>query len=410
MHYRRSSGAIAGLAAALVGASTVQGCTIDEKIEPVSTSASGSGGGAGAGESSAGAGGAGGQGGGGSVTCLDPSASASLFTIADPGFCVAAIYDADADTGLPTWGSHGGPLTVKTGTSAGSVDLQRWKVPAGATGKLAADVTPVDEMIPAGAFAGEQALDLPFFGWTAISWSGAWPASTQGEIVLLKGSSVDKRYPVNGAFALSGIASDAAQGRLLYTGLSAINDAMTNKNALYAADSCGTTAQPDLVPGQDPTCKPPLMIAAWGEASGPVAVDRDGNVFAVMPTYSSGDQEARGFAAAAIMRGQGATDGTPLFTLPGFGSRLSALAPTAQESGIVVFQPFDPMTFKPTDVIAQAYSVSGAAVKPEGLPVTFLKLAKAETTVSLMRDDQDRLWVGASSAVGSTFAVIIRTR
>ncbi len=418
MHQRRQLST--GLVAALIGASAAQGCTTDEKPTSTSTSTSGTGGGATATSSSTttGTGGAGGAtttgsggGGAGGVTCLDPSASASFFTLSDPSFCVVAIYETDTSLGFadsPTWGAHGGPLTLQTGKSEGTVDLLRWKLPAGTTGKLTAEVTHLDAMIPPKTFLGGQAFDLPFFGWTAFSWTGAFP-NTQGEILLVKGATVDQRYPVNGAFALAGGATDPEHGRLLYAGLSALADAATNSNGLYAADSCGTSAKPALLPGPDPTCKAPLAISTWGEASGPVAVDRDGNAFAVMSSFSSGTQEARGFTASTVARGQGATDGTKLFTLPGFGSSIAALAPTAKAAGVVIFQPFNPTTYEAEDVIAQAYSVASATLKAEGSPATFIKPAKSNTSLSLMRDADDRLWVGVPVTGGSTFAVLAHT-
>jgi hypothetical protein len=168
-----------------------------------------------------------------------------------------------------------------------------------------------------------------------------------------------------------------------------------------------------LLPDKDPSCKPPLAIAAWSEASGPVTADRDGNVFALMAALS-GDQEARGFAASAIARGQGATEGTKLFALPGFGLSLAAIAAEGGTNGVVFFQPVQPVdttsqSYEATDVVAQAYSVSDGSVKAEGPLAPTLKLAKPNTSLSLMRDDQERLWVEAAGASGSTFVVIARS-
>jgi hypothetical protein len=389
--HRRGVGA--GFMAALVGSAIAQGCVLLTQTELPPTSNAGAGGGQGS----------------GTITCLDPSAAAHLFTIAEPGFCVVAIYDADASSalGTPTWGSHGGPLTRSRAMGSGSVDLVRWKLPAGATGKLSAEPTHIDALIPADAFVGDQAIDLPFFHWTALSWAGAFP-KTEGELVMIAGSGVAKRYAINGPFSIAGVASDVDHGRVLLSSRSAVGDATGDKNGLYAADSCGTTAAPDLLPGQDPTCKPPFAVAAWGDASGPIAADRDGNVFAVM-TALAGDQQARAFAAPAIARGRGPTEGTPLFTRPGFGSSLAAIAQTATLHGVVLFQPNHPTTYKAEDVIAQGYRVSGESVSLSGSPGVFLKLATSNTSLSLMRDEKDRLWVGAARDAGSTFVVIARS-
>ena len=52
-----------------------------------------------------------------------------------------------------------------------------------------------------------EPIDLPFFGWAAISWTGPSP-STAGKLVLINGSSVDASYDVNGVYAAAGIVRD----------------------------------------------------------------------------------------------------------------------------------------------------------------------------------------------------------
>ena len=265
---------------------------------------------------SSGTGGAGGAGGstassasgtGGSApTCLDASAIADVLKIMDPALCAIARYDASEELGFnaPSWGAHGGPLTVRAKMD-GTFDLVRWTAPADPKGALTKQEANVDGKIPMGAYLGGQAVDLPFFGWTALAWTGAFPDLT-GEL-LEKGSTVDKRYATNGAYAISGASAANMQGRLLLTGLSTVGDANKSANALSAADTCGTTAQPSLLPGMDATCKAPITIATWGDSSGPVAVDRAGNAFVVMSSFDD-TQEARGFDAASIARGSAPTE------------------------------------------------------------------------------------------------------
>jgi hypothetical protein len=418
MIWRRALLATVSMLAA--AAATAAGC-VDETVNPQGTTTGTTSTTAGTGGSTSsttgtggstsvttGTGGAGGQG-GSAPTCLDASAVAGMFTIAQPSLCAVAMYEADGmiiqSFQTPTWGAHGGPLTVKA-IDGGEVTLQRWTPPAGTSGKLTEVDTQVDAQIPAGAFVGSAAVDLPFFGWTAIDWSGAFPA-TLGEVILVKGAKVDKRYAANGAFALAGVSAAPEQGRLLLTGLSTVGDAMAGTNGLYAADTCGTAAMPALLPGADPACKAPLEVAAWGDASGPIAVDHDGNVFALTSSFS-GDQEARAFAAASIGRGAAATPGATLFTLPGFGSALAALAPKGADKGLVAFQPFDGMTFAAEDVIGQGFSVAAGAVKAEGTPDPLLKMTKAGTAVGLFTDDQERLWVAVPTDAGTTFVVLAR--
>lgn len=345
----------------------------------------------------------GGQGTGGG-SCVAASAFADLFAIADASFCAVAVYTADEAIGYqaPTWGKHGGPLLSTADAAGGGVTLTRWKAPAGTSGKLTKETAHVDAMIPATAFAGGQALDVPFFGWTFIAWSGALP-DTQGKLLALKGSTIDKSFAVNGAYSFAAI-GDATSGRLLFSALSPVGDDAIAVNGLYAADACDMPA-PDL--GAGTGCEASKEIAAWGDSSGPVAVDHAGNAFAVLPSFATSKQEARGFAAAEIARGAKATPGASMFTLDGFGSSVAAIAPTAGASGLLVFQPYD-VTAKPLDVIGVSYKAA-AAVTPEGAPKPLLTVpATATAGMYFMTDDTDRLWVAASGDGITTFVVLQR--
>jgi hypothetical protein len=346
-----------------------------------------------------------GGGGGGGTTCLDGTSFASLFTIADPAFCAVAVYTADESIGYqaPTWGTHGGPLWFVADASGG-VTLERWTPPAGATGKLTKQTTHVDTMIPTGAFAGAQAVDLPFFGWTALAWTGAAP-STQGDVIMIKGGAVDRTFAVNGTYGLAGVGT-ATSGRLLTTALSPVGAAATDLNGFYGADACSSPT-PDL--GAGTGCGAPAEIAAWGDASGPVAVDHAGNAFVVLASFGMGTQEARGFASAGVAKGGAPEAGATLFTLPGFGSALAALAPSGSQPGLLVFQPFDGTTFAPLDVVAQAYT-AGAAVAAQGAPTKLLTVPTDATAgLSFLGDAQDRLWVASvTSDTSTTFVVLER--
>ena len=50
------------------------------------------------------------------MTCLDPTAYSALFTIEDEALCAVAVFTTDASIATyassPTWGSHGGLLSV----------------------------------------------------------------------------------------------------------------------------------------------------------------------------------------------------------------------------------------------------------------------------------------------------------
>src|SRR5262249_24090172 len=144
------------------------------------------------------------------------------FAIQDSSLCAVAMYDADADlSGLqPSWGSHGGPLSIPFKANAdGSVGLTRWQVPSGATGTLTSTGTTVKRTPDPNKspYMSQPAIDLPFFGLSAFAWTGS---GDTGEIVLTNGSSPGPRYATNGTLAMVAIASDSSHGRLLYTGQS----------------------------------------------------------------------------------------------------------------------------------------------------------------------------------------------
>lgn len=361
---------------------------------------------------SGGSGGSGGDSGGGGagVACLPDSATASLFTLSADDLCAVAVYTAAGAIAYqqPTWGAHGGPLLVTQGPGDGEVTLARWTPPNGAEGEMTIATETFDAKIPPGAFAGAEALDLGFRSGTAVSYSNAFP-DTSGELVILGGASAEERYPVNGIFSMLALpaAGGDMTGRLAYTGLSLLGDAAAGTNGLYAADDCDGS----LLPGADPACAAPIEVAAWGDASGPVVSDSQGNAFVVMTNFA-GDQVARAFAGAKITEGAPPTDGDELFTLDGFGQSLAAIAPSGAAPGIVAFQPSDAMSFEALDVLQIRYSASGQAITAQDPPAALLTFPSPNTPVALITDPQDRLWVGVpvidGGATTTTFVVLTR--
>src|SRR5262249_15531994 len=161
----------------------------------------------------------------------------------------------------------------------------------------------------------------------------------------------------------------------------------TSDNGLYAADSCDYANNASLTPNGDPTCGAPMLVSAWGEASGPVAVDSYGDVMAVMTSFTDGTQEARGFVAYAIMRGAPPTNGDTIFTMPGFGSALAAIAPDTTHDGALIFQPSDATSFAPLDPIEQHYVVTADNVTAKGAQAPFLSRADPMASLGLMTDE-----------------------
>jgi hypothetical protein len=351
--------------------------------------------------------GTGGAGTGGSgVTCLPATAYAGTFTISDATFCAVAVYTADETlSSQPSWGSHGGPLTLVADATGGGVTLERWTAPSGVMGVLTKTTTHVAAGVPTGAYLNAQANDLPFFQWTAISWTGPGTATT-GEIALIAAGAVATTYTANGPFWLAGISDGAGQGRLLFTGLSPLGAPTTDTNGLYAADACSAPTQ-EL--GAGTGCAASQLIDAWDEYSGPIALDKNGNAIVVLTSATADTQEARGYTAAQVARGAPAAKGTTLFSIDGYSGSLAALAPTATAPGLVVFEPFDATSYFALDVIEQVYSVTGGVVAASGAPTTLLTVPTMMTTgPSFITDEADRLWVAVSGTTSTTYVVLQR--
>ena len=266
---------------------------------------------------------------------------------------------------------------------------------------MTVQTTPVASALPAGTFLGAQAIDLPFFGWTAISWTNPFPDST-GKFEMIASGAIATTYDVNGPFGVTAVPAASSLGRLLYSGLSPVGMNTTAVNGLYAADACTSPAQ-GLGTGTD--CSASALVASWGDNSGPVVADSNGDVFAVLNSVA-GTQEARGFLASSIARGAAATAGVTLFTIPGFSGSLAALSPTATDPGIVIFQPNDSSTYAPLDVIQQKFT-TGSALAAMGTPTPLLTLASGQTQgFSFLVDGSQRLWVAVSEASSTTYVVV----
>jgi hypothetical protein len=256
--------------------------------------------------------------------------------------------------------------------------------------------------LPASTFLGAQALDLPFFGWTAISWTNPFPDST-GQFEMHTADSIHAHYDVNGPYAVAAVPAASSLGRLLYTGLSPLGAPTTKVPGLYAADAC---ASPEQALGAGTDCSASALIAAWGDNPGPVVTDSNGDAFAVMTSYANGTQEARGFAASSVARGATATAGVKLFSMDGYASSLAALAPSGNFPGLVVFQPVDSTTNDALDVVEQKFTTT-SGLAPMGTPTKMLTVAPGQS-LSLLVDGSERLWVAVSLPSSTKYVVLAR--
>jgi len=323
--------------------------------------------------------------------------------------CLVAQYDIAATfLASLTWGRHGGPL----GFDGSGPALVRYEVPGTPTGALTIKKTAVTvPSVPSGVFWGSQALDVPFFGWTAFSYSGTG-AGFPGELILADSAGALTRYNVNGFFSVAAISlSSTSGGRLLYTGLSTIGTTVTttNEGALYAADSCGSaSSSPRLMPSGDSSCKAPSKVGTWASgSSGPIATDAGENLFAVLSKFG-GTQELRGFERSTVARSAGAATGDTIVAIDkNYFSELAADGKT------VFYQPNDASTFSALDVEARDYTVDLGAKKivPGTAPIKFLALKKAGTAVALLVDSSKRLWAIVPNTSGSaSIAFVLRDK
>jgi hypothetical protein len=386
--------------------------------------------------SGAGATGGGGQGGAGGgcaavdttpppvQPCLDEDAYGDFFALVDPAVCVTAVYESDAEVGyaaVPSWGKHGGPLLVYPGTLEGSLDLVRLTAPAAQTGEsMMAATTNVPGVVPDGMYPGAQAIDLPFFAQTALSWAAGGFPPPDGQVVLTDGASVVGYQAL--PFAMSGHGDPCQPGRLLHTGFSELGSVTVSNedgNALFAADSCGDGDAPhfDAPPitgsgggggtGGGGDCGAPLAVHRWGDASGPLTVDSAGNAIVVMNDFAAGN-DARGFTAEEIGRGMPATAGTALFKVPGYGNSVAAMAPTKSDAGMAVFQAVEGVAGH--NPIVQRYAVNGGKLVAVATPTDLLDLNFDGAIVLAFNDRHDRIWLAISNPINkAVFIVLERT-
>jgi hypothetical protein len=342
------------------------------------------------------------------AACLDASMFSSFFAINDSKFCAVAIYTAPESLGgqlpesAPTWGSHGGPLIVKPDTKGTGATLERWTAPSGRTGTMTVQRTPIASAYPTGTFLGSQAVDLPFFGWTAISWTKPFP-NVSGKFEMIGNGAIVASYDANAPHRVAAVAAASSLGRLLFSGNAPVGTTTAGPSGLYAADACSSPSQ-GL--GTGTGCSASAIVAGWGEATGMMTTDSNGDVFAVMTSTTTRNQEARGFLASSVARGAVATTGVPLFTIDGFSGSLAALSPTATDPGVVVFQPFDVTTEHALDVIEQKFTTvnSLAAI---GTPSKMLTVTPAQS-LAFVVDRSERLWVAASGNSSTTYVVLAR--
>lgn len=342
------------------------------------------------------------------VNCLPPESYSAPFSILDPNFCIVAVYEAAGVFGIPSWGVHGGPLTYE---SAGgqSVNLVRWFLPpdGGASGFLDEQPRTISGVYPPlqTLFTSNLAVDLPFFGWTAVSWADGLDES--GALVLTTDNVVAQQYAIDGVVSVVGV-GDSAAGRLLSAANSPLGAPASGTAGLYAATTCTSSGQ-GL--GVDAGCPTPILIDGWSDYGRTVFLDSAGNAFAAMESRSA-SVETRGFSAAQVAPGAPPVTGTTLLVADNEDPVLmAAVAPEGTSAGVLVIQTTLATTGTASDVIERPYLVDGGVILT-GTPGTLLRLTATQSEpLWLMTDPSNRLWVtvpNQASGPGTTFFVLAR--
>jgi hypothetical protein len=349
---------------------------------------SGGNGGEAAGGGGAGVGGAGGSGGEAPLACMN--VAPDFFTVEGDDLCVVQTFTAEGLELLsygttPTWGAHGGPLTSSVNAANTSLTLSRWSK-SGTTLTKADTVVPLTG-VPADAFFGGLALESDATGAAcsddqvvSVAWSGA-DFTNDGAIVTVTPAGAGESVTATGVFGMASIGAS-----VFYTGLSEVGGPTSGVVGLYAAETASCDAG---------LATSGAVETGWGLATGPVARDAEGNLFAILTDYNTGRQLIHGYAGDDVVAG-GPIAGVELADLEGFGDAFAVVAPDGAEPGLLVLQPNAGASSFNQDVVAVEYGSAGGALTA-GLSKTLLKLTEEDKNVTLMTDDVGHLWVGVTT-------------
>jgi hypothetical protein len=346
------------------------------------------GGAGGGGAPSSGGGGEGGSGG-----CLSPAPSDLPFTVDGDDLCLVRVVDAPglslaAYGATPSWGRHDGLLTLAI--RGASLTRTRWSLD-GDVLVGAPDPTVTVAGVPEGAFFGGLTVDSDVAAeYSIAAWSGQ-DFFNDGELVGFGGTSNEiSRGNATGVFGVATVGQ-----RVLYTGLSPVGGPAEGRPGLYAAELASATAGFEGA----------TLVDEFGEATGPVALDADARLFAIMTKFTDGTQEVRTYAPSAIDSASPPVVGDSFATLDGYGDALAALAPVGAEPGLLLFQPNDGAG--PHQPVALwRYAADGA---PEAAaPAVWLTPEAPDTNVTLTADDAGQLWVGIDGGATSTLYIFAR--
>jgi hypothetical protein len=342
------------------------------------------------GEAGAPTGGGGGE--GGASGCLT-SAPDVPFTVAGDDLCVVRVVDAPglslaAYGATPSWGRHDGLLTLAA--RGASLTRTRWSLDGDLlVGTDDPGVTIAE--IPDDAFWGGLSVDSDVAAeYSLATWSGQ-DFFNDGELLgFAATTSQVSRGNATGVFGFVTVGQ-----RVLYTGLSPVGGPAEGRPGLYAAELASATSGFEGA----------TLVDEFGQATGPLALDADGRLFAIMTSFGDGTQEIRTYAADSVDSASPPVTGAAFATLDGYGDALAALAPAGDAPGLLLFQP-NAGAGPHQPVALWRYAADGAP--EDATPSVWLTPDTPDTNVTLTADDDGQLWVGVDGGATSTLYVFAR--
>ncbi len=339
---------------------------------------------------------------------LDPSEVTPLVVIAPAlEMGVVARHEADGAILGSRWGRHGGPMVTTSvyASSGPRPEVVRWSAPSDARAASTKTRLPIAtaQALPKTLFYGADGMvDLPFGDLALLSYTGSG-AGFPGEALLYAGGydAVRARANANGFYSGVGL---VAGGRsfVVYSGLSALSSSSSpsSDNGLWVAESCGGTL---VAPAP---CAAPAKLFGWVGASGPVAVDRDGDVFvgasrsgaatsdAVLALASSGVVAAR--ASAPVDLAEVDSGGT---------SSLAAIAPAGAYRGWAFGVGFA----ADQAIYGAPFTSTGGVLAKSGAVVT-AAIAKGPeaSAISVFADADGDLWLAVTTTKTGYFLALRR--
>jgi hypothetical protein len=336
-----------------------------------------------------------------------PSVDYADYLVIDGAFPydVTQVHTTTTPVGNGSWGHHNGPIGVSIPFDpTGKLTVYRYAIPADPKAPVSAAMTQIvtdAPGIPVMHFY-NPVIDLPVGQKSLISYSGVG-AAFPGEAMIYDTSltTVEQRANVNGFYAVAAARSGAAI-RMYYASLSPLvsGPSGTADNGVYVSETCNGAL---VATG---ACAPSFQLLKWAGNSGPVVLDRDGNLFVAAATATT--QDVYALTRAEASSAKATVNKTKFFDFTSSGTGgLTAIAPEGNNEGWALVKGFDGAM--PVDTVAVSYKAN-ATVTDGGkarIPAA-LKAGPKNMGYSFYADAEGDLWVAASTMTGGVLLELRR--